>query len=958
MCRQYKKHSHKILVLLLGLNLLPQLLIAQDINKNTESDSSGLIKINRSYAPKTEPATLFSNNQLLSTAAVSSVTGEVLYKIPSSNLINTLSGQLNGLTVLQGSGAPGSTEGALWIRGAGSYNAGNYTIYLNGFQTTYDYLQHLSPSEIDNIAIFKDAASLATFGVKGANGVVWVTTKRGEAGKIKIQLQARTSFQRPVNINKPLGSFDYASLYNQAASNDNGRVWSPVYSADQLANYKNGTGINTDWYKETIKSVTPLTTADVTLSGGTQEARYFVMMGYTKDEGLYKVHNDDTHANESYQQFNLRTGLDFKMFSIFEGKVDLAGRTEDKKGPNFSDATLWNNLAGYPSNIYNAKNGNGTWPGTSSYPNNPLASINELGTNSFHDRTIQASFTLKEKLDFITKGLYLSEAGSYNSWSRGSYNVTKNYARVIDTTNQTTDQNTIYAIYDDRGTNQWNWSQFQAQLGFDSSFGLHKISAAVNYLQSVYNTDANLNGSAGINMKYANINLAGKFHYEYNNRYSAEFGFAYSGSDNYAKGNRYGFYPSLSAAWNIAKENFLSKSKNINSLKLRVSAGKSGYDYFAPGRYLYQQYYANSGAYATGNATPTWNGGIIQSNLPDEAISAEQSMKYNIGLDATIFKNLTVTIDAYEDKRSKIITKDNSLLAVFGTEAPYKNIGKVTNRGLEASISFNNKINKLNYQVGVFAAYNTNKINYMAEVPAVTPGAAQTGKSIGTPFGYEANGFYASTDFDATGNLKTGIPVPGFGAVQPGDIKYKDLNGDNKIDEKDVVPIGNSYVPKLTYSFVATAELSGFDVRLQLQGIAGRSVNLLDAGNQAVAFKNNGTAYEIAKASWAYYPDQGIDTRASATYPRLSLIDNKNNYRNSTFWMKDGSFLRLRNIELGYSFTSSFLKHARLSGVRVYVSAVNLVTWSPLLKSYHIDPETMTGYPELKSINVGFTVKF
>ena len=954
----FKKYFFKGLLLLLGLNITNAMVYAQNQTVNVKKDSMPLVTINKISLPQTEAAALFITNKLLSTAAVSSVAGEVLYKTPAANITNTFNGQLNGLTVLQGSGEPGYDGGSLFIRGVGSYNYGAYSIYINGFQTTFSYLQYLSPSEIDNISIFKDAASLATFGMKGANGVIWVTTKRGEAGKIKIQLQARTSYRRPVNINKPLGSYEYATLYNEAISNDNNRIWSPAYTPVQLEQYKNGTGINTNWYDEVLKRTTPFTTADVTLSGGNEDARFFVMMNYMKDQGLYKVKNDDTHSNAGQQQFNLRTSLDFKMFSIFEGKVDLGGRTEDRKYPNFQGAALWNNLASYPANIYPAKNPDGSFPGTTTYPNNPLATINELGTSSSHDRTIQANFTLKEKLDFITKGLYLSEAASYSSWARGTYNVTKNYARLIDSIPQTTDQNTNYTVYDDRGTNQWNWTQFQGQLGYDKAIGRHAIIAAVNYLQSTYNVDANLNGTAGVSMKYANQNLSGRLHYEFDKRYAAELGFAYSGSDDYAKGNRFGFYPSLSAAWNMSNEAFLSENKKIDLLKLRVSAGKSGYDRFAGGRYLYQQYYAYSGGYQTGNGTPNWNGGISQSNVPNTGIFAEQSMKYNIGIEAKLIKMFDITIDAFLDKRSKIVSRDNALLAVFGTEAPYENIGKVTNKGMEGSINFTNHIHKLNYQLGVSASYNSNKINYMAELPPVTPGAAKTGRSIATPFGYEANGFYATSDFDASGNLKAGIPIPGFGPVQPGDIKYRDLNGDNKIDERDIVPIGNSFIPKLSYTFIASADIAGFDFRLLLQGVSGRSINLLDAGNQTIAFQNNSNAYALAKDRWAYYPDKGIDTRATATYPRLSTLDNRNNYRSSTFWMKDGSFLRIRNIEIGYSLPQSLLKKVKFSNARIFVSGINLFTWSPLLKDYHMDPETMTGYAELKSMSVGFTVNF
>lgn len=940
------------LLFFLGIFFAVNPIMAQERSLKMQNDTI------RRIEKQLEPGALINIDKVTSTSAVSTVSGDVLYKTATSNLSNTLYGLLPGLNVSQGSGQPGYDAANLNIRGIGTYNSESYAVYVDGFQSDYNYFQNLSASEIESVSILKDAAALAPFGMKGANGVLWVTTKRGKIGKPKIQLQARTGFQQPLNINKPLGSYDYARLYNEAVSNDNGRVWSPTYSDSKLQEYKSGSGTNVDWYNEALSASSPLTTADASFSGGDSIARYFIMLGYMKDLGFYDVKHDDTHSNASLRDYNMRANLDFNMFKIFEGKIDIGGSIIDRSYPNYDGTALWNNLARYPSNIYPVQNANGTWTGTTTFPDNPVASIRELGYTSTHDRTLMANFQLKEKLDFITKGLYLSEGASFNTWTRGSYSATKDYARVIGTETQTTNKNTNYSIWDDYGTNQTTRYEFQGLLGYDRKIGKDRLSAAVNYMQNLHMVDANQNGFAGINMNYAYQNIGGKVHYTIHDRFSAELGFAYSGSDNYAKGNQWGFYPALSAAWIVSKESFLKGHKVINYLKLRGSAGKSGYDGFTNGRYLYQQYYSNTGGFPTGNVTPTWNSGLQQSYEPNPDIFAEQSMKYNIGVDAKLFRKLDITIDAYLDKRSGIVTQDNSLLGVFGATPAYTNLGKVTSKGLEASINYSKRIGEFKYNVGGIAAFNSNIIDYMAEVPPVSPQAAKTGNPIGSTFGYEANGFYDITDFQTDGSLIATLPVPSFGAVQPGDIKYIDKNGDLKIDQADLVKVGMTYIPKFNYSFQAGAGYKGFDILVLFQGTVGRSVNLLNAGPQTIAMVNNSTAYSIAEGRWAYYPDQGIDTRATATYPRLTNISNNNNYINSTFWMKSGDFLRLRNVEIGYTLPGSLLSRLHISDVRIYASGVNLLTMSSLLKDYKIDPETMTGYPAVKSYNYGITVNF
>jgi len=899
-----------------------------------------------------------------------SVPGTVLYKTPVANLSNTLYGTLQGLSVLQRSGEPGYDDAQLNVRGIGTYDNTDLPIYVDGFQTPRSYFSYLSPAEIESITLLKDAVSLATLGMKGANGALWVVTKRGQAGKSKITAQVVNGWQKPTMIDKPYGSYDYARLYNIAQSNDNYSlngnqyVWSPKYSDAALQSYKDGTGTNVDWYNEVLKKNGGYTDANVNFSGGNQTSKYGLIFDYMNQRGMYNVLPGYTSSSAQIQRYNIRSNLDFNFFKIFEAKVDIGGRIEDRKYPNYNGPTLWSNMATYPSNIYPVRDSlSGFWSGTTTYPNNPVASINALGWAATHDRTLQANFNLKEKLDFITPGLYLNEAVSFNTWSRNSSSKTATYARFNNGVNTTTDKTTNLVANDvSAPTSQYDWKQFNLTAGYDKTIGLHSVSAAAGYYVSNYQTDWN-NNFSGLNrvnnIFYHYENISGRVHYAYNDKYLAEVAFGYSGSDNYAPGNRWGFYPAVSLGWVASNESFLKDNSLLTYLKVRATAGKSGSDQSNQGRYLYQQYYGGNGTYYTGGSSLTGNTGVAPSYTANPNIFAEQSVKYDAGVDFTLFKKLSVTADVFMDKRSGIVTYDNSLMATYGATAPYRNVGKVTNKGYEISAQYNDNVGGFNYSLGGALMYAKNKVDYMAEIPTLNDFSKQTGLSIGSPIGLVAQGLYDITDFNTDGTLKNGLPTPSFGSVQPGDIKYADLDGNGRVDQFDVTKIGNPSAPSLYYSFNAQAAYKGFDLSVLFQGASGNQVNLITAAyNQTVAFVNNTNVYPIAGNAWAYYPSQDIDTRATADYPRLTTKTNNNNYQNSTFWMRNGAFLRLRNVELGYTLPASVLRKMRLDKLRIYASAVNPLTWSYLSKHYNMDPETITGYPGLKSFNAGISLTF
>ena len=911
------------------------------------------------------PGRLFNTTKYNNTGAVSTASSESLYKTTTSNFTNTLSGRLPGLFVNTGNGEPGNDNANILIRGIGSYGYGRYNeckFYVDGFEVNLEYLTYLMPSEIESVSVLKDAASLATFGMRGANGVIWIETKRGKIGKPTITVQFRGGLQSPINIHKPLDSYNFASLYNQAVSNDNGMVWSPKYSANDLSAYQNGTGINVDWYDQALRDRVPYIDGDITFNGGSASARYNVIFGYANQQGLYNVSNKSETSNIQMNRYNVRANLDFDLFDFIEARVDIGGRLEQRKRPNYWN--LMSDLARYPSNIYPVFDNEEEehYSGTTLYPNNPVGSIKGLGWYSERLRILQGNFSLKERLDFITKGLYLQEAFSFYSRSTSKYSKTKNYARYYNGETTTTDQTTSIVAnkYDPVSMN--DWKQAILTLGYGRQFGKHDINSAFNYHLSDFKGD----GLFGYKYHYLNFN--GRVNYAYDNRYVGEFGFSYFGNDAYAPGNKWGFYPTVSAAWVISNESFLKDNPVVNFLKLRASFGKTGsadtsiaFDNFASnGRYLYQQYYAGSsvGAFYTGTNGVNQKGTLAPLFLANQNAFAEKSLKYNIGADVTLLNKLNVTVDLFLDKRSDILTIDNSLMSYYGVNNFISNVGKMTNKGLEVSASYVDKVGEVGYSLQGMATYAKNKIDYMAEVAPAFAYNGQTGRAYGTPIGLEAVGFYQLSDFNADGSLKKDIPVPAFGNVQPGDIRYKDLDGDGFVDQTDVTAIGKSPYAELTYSFGGSVDYKGFDFSIFFKGSYGADVNMLDYEDHVVAFVNNGNAYDIAKGAWAYYPEQNIDTRATATYPRLTTQNNKNNYQNSSFWMKSNDFLRIQNIELGYDFSKKVLRHSGFSKLRLYVNAVNPVTWSNLLKNYDMDPESMYGYPALKSFNVGITATF
>ena len=917
------------------------------------------------------PVSAFSED--LDTSATVGIRGEDVYSSPIPDFTKALEGKLPGLIVVNQDGTPGAGTARMLVRGLGSYAEGVGTntlkFFVDGFEVKSDYIDYLNAEEIESVQVLKDAAALALYGMSGANGVILITTRRGAASAPVISFQTRTGLQMPIHVVRPLGSLDYANLYNQAWSNDHGREWDPYYDFEAIGEYKNGTGIDVNWYDEVMKKTGSYTDALLSMRGGSDLAKYNVVLDYANQQGFLDVKNTDRTKNVSFVKYGVRTNIDMKLNKVLSAKVDISGRLEDRTRPNYDIYSLMNDIMTYPSNIYPVNDPLSTDPistysGTALYPNNPVASVNGTGWTTSRTKLLLANFRFREDLDVILPGLYMEQGFSFYSKTVGNTAKTSSYARYYNGVAQTSDQSTYLRSNGYWSSGKERWMQGNASIAWDRSFDEHSISAKLG----AHISDYNGSGSQFYNWKYHYINYNGFVNYTFDNRYSADLGFSYFGSDAFAPGKRFHFYPTASFAWLASNEDFLKGNETVNNLKIRTSIGLSGAaesyigidSFTTDGRYLYQQYYGWTGNFTTGPG-PVFDehSGLRPLFKANPDLKPEQSLKANLGVDATLFGKLSVTADYFFDNRTNIITLDNTLMDYNGTEIFYSNIGHMINQGIDMHFVYNDKSGDLGYSVFGNLLFAKNKVLEMGEIPTKYSYNAATGNAYGVRMGLECIGFYESKDFDMDGELNLGQPVPLFGAVQPGDLKYKDRDGDGFIDDTDVIKIGEPAYPSAVLSLGSELNWKGFDFSVLFTGSFGGTVNLLDYP-QWRAFENYGTAFEWAKGAWVFYPEAKLDTRDTATYPRLSTSTNDNNYHASSFWIRKNNWLRLQNIEFGYELSNiPAVRNVGLHRCRVYINAYNILTLSSLLWECKMDPQTTNyGYPAAQSVNIGLQLTF
>ena len=881
----------------------------------------------------------------MTTGAVSSVRGNEL-KSFVPNIANMLNGRIPGLVVQQWGCEPGADSPAMNARGVNTYGSGTgLFIVIDGFQSTEAYFQQLTPQEIESITLLKDASATAIYGSKGANGVLLITTKRGTSDKIKINFSIQSGFQQPLRLPEFLGAYDYATLYNEALVND-GK--SPFYTPMDLEAYKTGNDPifhpDVDWYGTILRKAAPITNYNFTASGSNEYFRYFVLLNVLDDRSLYRKAGNvsDFSKNGTYTRYNFRTNIDVKLSKRLQGAITLGGTIEDKTNPGTSENTsgMFDLMSSIAPNAFPVYVSTGMYGGNSMY-SNPLGDLMQTGYTSYNGRSLQAIFQLKGDLGFITPGLSVNGAVGFNTYFKSYSKKSRQYARYsVDRDNAdeiiytTYGQNTSLAG-DESSSSQWRDYSLQASLNYNRTFnGLHNIDAI--YLGS-YNDYV----VTGTDLSYKNIAMGGRVTYSYDKRYIGEFSFGYNGTENFPKGHRFGFFPAGSLGWILSNEAFLKGNPILNYLKLRASYGIVGNDNIGGIRYMFDQYYDGYG-YHLGNSNNVQDG-LVDGKLANPDVTWEKEKKFNVGFEATLVNKIDVSFDYFIQKRSNILSQPYRTVPDYlGISRPDINIGKVDNKGLETSIRYNGIGKKdLTYFVETSLWYAKNKVVYNAEAIQENEYLYGTGRIVGQPFVLEAIGFFKDED----DILKS--PTQTFTDVRPGDIKYKDQNKDGKIDSNDYYPIGYTSMPQITLGLHGGITFKGFDMDIFFQGAANRTVYC--GGKYYHAFQNDGKISSIALGRWT------PETAETATYPRLSSENNLNNYQASSFWQKNGNFLKLRSLEIGYTLPFQLSRKINLEKVRIFANGTNLFSLDHM--DGFTDPETMSGYPALRIISFGLSIQ-
>ncbi len=921
------------------------------------------------------------------TGAVSTVSGVELRENPSASLQNTLAGRLPGFFSVQPTGRPGADGATFFIRGQSSYNSGSNSplIIVDDIEYSYEQFARIDPNEIESLSILKDASTTAIYGVKGANGVVIITTRRGKLGPPKISARLETSMQQPTRIPKYLDAYETALLFNQAQINDNknnpSTGFTPRFTQTDLDLYKSGADPyghpNIDWYETLFKKFSRQYRANFDISGGTEKVKYFISLGGLFQDGMVKNFSEsqDVNGNYYHMRYNYRSNLDMKITPTTDLRLDLYGNIGEINTPNVGSAFGYNDvfyeyssfysLAPFAYPIYNPNGsfGYSNWQvigggnNTAYNTNNIVGRLTHYGYNRNYENNMNFITSVNQKLDFFTRGLSFKATAAYTSNYGYSRSMTRDqFPSFI--YNPTTE------VYTPRDPNVYRVRRFfsgygagstirtlnlQAILNYDHTFGRHRIYGLALFNQ---NTDLRFSSNSVYNFIPNNFRgFTGRLGYNYKEKYLLEVNAAYNGSDRFSKDNRFGLFPAASVGWNLAKEDFVKNNfKSLSNLKLRASYGMVGNDKIGSSfSYYYLPSWSNAGSINFGTSSNTFNG-IREGALGNDQVSWEKEKKLDVGVDFGFFNNkLSGTVDYFKNQRYDILTTRGTVSAVFGQTLPPVNLGIVDNEGYEIELNYNGTIGKeFKYRLKGTYSVAKNKIVFADEPAFGNKYQAFTGNSIGMQRVYRFIGYYKDSADIANS------PVPSI-RPYPGDLKYADLNADGKIDGFDQEVTGYSNVPNTTYGFQIGFNYKGFSVSTFFQGAM--NFNVRAVAEAIRPFASNLT--DIHRYAWT--PELGDNAR----FPRLSIGSGASDAVQfpSTFYFISGNYIRLKTAEIGYTLPKSWIKRLRLSNVKIYANGYNLFTWTKLDKLYDFDPEISTNsdrtiYPPQRTINFGTSISF
>ena len=904
-----------------------------------------------------------------STAAVSVITNRDVNKRSAKDIGNSILGQGNGLVSLQGTGTYFEQNPTFYVRGLQSLSTNTPLILVDGVERD---ITIVNAEEVDHVSILKDAAAVALYGYKGANGAILITTKRGQYNSQNIRVTYDHLFNFQSNRPKFVNGATFASAMNEALANEGA---APRYTSDEIAAFQNGSYPfqypNVNWVDETFRKSGATNKIGVEFSGGGERFRYFTMVNLISDKGFIKNFDetDGYSTQDKYVRGNLRTNLDIDLTPTTDLKVNMMGMLSEMSRPGgptsigststSAKADLWDMVYSVPSLAFPIKNENDEWGGSSTYTgvNNPVAQSAGAAYYKIHERALFADMTLQQDLKYWTPGLSFTARVGYDTYSSlyEDHSMTYVYGNypstgVVGSKGDYWSSGTPGTMSKNYGTLDW-----ARRLVFQAGFNYEQTFAEKHYLYGQLRYDyewQNTTGSTG----YTIYRMNGSFlaHYGYDNRYIGELALVYSGSNRLAPGTKWNLSPTVSAAWVISNENFLKDNPVVNFLKLRASFGIINADYL-PGDNVwnyyaksYSQGSSNTGSYPFGAGYDPVYANTTLGLLPTASPSHEKAYKYNIGVDATLFGGLNVELDFYMQQRKDIwVSGAGAYTALIGFDAPYINDGKVDSKGFELSLDYTKTIGDLTFNLGGAFNYNKNEIKEMAEEPKAYDNLIETGNPLQSTYGLVAIGLFKDEADIASS------PAQNFSTVRPGDIKYQDINNDGVIDANDKTKIGYSaYAPELFYNFHAGAEYKGIGINLMFQGVGRYTANLSAKGMYWPLLNTTSLSQQYYDGRWSpSNPD------VNAAFPRLSTSSNANNYQTSTYWQRNRSFLKLRNVEVYYNLPASLMqKTGFMKTAKVYVRGIDLLCFNHLDEA---DPECYgVSAPLNKSVVAGVQLSF
>ena len=915
-------------------------------------------------------------------AAISTINSAEIVRTSSANLTVGLAGKLPGLTIMQKDGQLGKESLQTFIRGQATLNNSSPLIIVDGVPRE---LFSISAYDVETISILKDASATAVYGVRGANGVIIVTTKKGLSGKTEVTANTNYSLQALTFLPTPVNANDYMALRNQVVRMNDATATLP-FTPEILQYYKDGSlpeyYVDRNWYKEFMNKYTPMQTSQVNIRGGNETTKYYASVGYMHQGGPFKTERNPEYDYDNAQylnRFTYRANLDMKITKTLKAWVNLAGYLQDKNDPMLFSAgsngttgdfyyLLLANMLDLPSVIGpdNAPNGYDLRGEQA-----PYGMLNRGGFRITTTNSINSTVGLEQKLNFLTDGLTARAVLSYDPLAthiRGYKRTFSTYNSILGKTPAGKDTIT-YVLGSGRAETglvsvlaqslSLNYD-LQASLNYNNSFGKHAVTGMFLFNQNQRIIDAQV--------PYNYIGLVGRLTYDYDSRYLGEVNFGYNGSEQFAPGKRFGFFPSFSAGWVISEEDFMKSSKAIQLLKIRASYGQVGNDQISGSRFLYlDDWTQGSGGYFNGiTALPGLPTFVYQNSVPNPNVGWEVANKYNFGFESKFLKGFGFDFDLFYEKRNSILITRSLLPAyMFGQlNLPPTNNGVMENKGVEATLSYQKKVNKDLFLRTTFStSFARNKVLKANEVAFDSTFAYRNqieGYPVGTVFGYKNLGYFKDqADIDASPSHA------GLGSVViPGDLKYADLNKDGKIDVKDLMPMKYPLVPELSFSFTINAEYKGFDMSVMLQGVTNynydfRGRGIWDySGNQFNGINNISMKNYYTPNLYAWTPEKAANG-GDIRYPRIHTDGNTVSKQISDYWEINLWFMRVKNVELGYTIPKKLSSKIGMSDLRVYFNALNMFTFSNMPFKI-LDPEVSSSinHPIYKNFNLGINVSF